>query len=225
MGNLFGAVGKESIDSDLEAMAVWAESYSYAARQLEEVFCDCVGVWLFGQSYLHSFRYLLAPDLSERPSDNYPPNRWRSEFAIEAARSYGDSADSTFANAFRPFEKSREKKVEIADIVTKTLVPKIIAEANDFFDGKKLTRPSATETERCKQSLYSLCPFSDYESVGSLLNAAWELRLDLENWSIPGVPDDVSDEKKIDILNDLVFKSFEVVEWNGLRPRVAGNKI
>ena len=67
--------------------------------------------------------------------------------------------------------------MEIADIVTKTLVQNIMTEVKDFLHAKKLTRPSATETERCKQSLQSLCPISDYELVGSLLNAAWQLRL------------------------------------------------
>ena len=68
---------KESIDSDLEAMGVWAEFLFLRCSADRGSFlrlCRRLAI----RSELPTFlQYLSALDLSERPSDNYPPNRRR----------------------------------------------------------------------------------------------------------------------------------------------------
>jgi hypothetical protein len=209
------AVKSSDIATDLEARAVWSASYKYAARQLEEVFCDCVGVWLFGEGYLHAFRYLLAPDSAARPSDYYPPNRRRAEYSVRAASEYGDRIHLHYPDVFRPPEASTDLKLEIADSVTHDLAPIAISEAASFLGSKPLSRPTAAATQKCEQSLRALRPPSEYGSIADVVNAAWNVRQSIENWDIPGV----KNNRKIDVLNDLVFKSFEVMEWLSL-PRV-----
>jgi hypothetical protein len=144
----WSSVNAASIDTDLEARAVWTTSYKYASRQLEEAFCDCVGVWLFGESYLHSFRFLLAPDSASRPSDNYPPNRRRAEYAVKAASQYGDSVDTLYPDVFRVPDATTDLRVEIADAVTDALVPKIFSEVSSFLSGKPLSRPTDDNTKK-----------------------------------------------------------------------------
>jgi hypothetical protein len=184
-----------------------------SARQLEEVFCDCVGVWLFGESYLLSFRYLLAPDSMTRQSDSYPPNRRRAEFSLKASENFGDRVDVDHAEFFRQIESSREQKVEFADEVTERLVPNVIAAVRDFFGNKSLSRPTAAATKICEESLRSLRPVAGYDSIANVLNGAWNIRRSLTDLVIPGV----KDERKVDILNDLVLKGFKVMEWDALK--------
>jgi hypothetical protein len=65
-------VDSNSLETDLFLRGIWGQSYRLAQRQLEEVFCDYVGIYVFGQSFLHSFRYLIAPSLGYYRSENYP---------------------------------------------------------------------------------------------------------------------------------------------------------
>jgi hypothetical protein len=206
---------RETIDADLEAISVWNPSYNFAARQCEEVFCDCVGVWLFGESYLNSFRYLLAPDSNTRLSEYYPSNRNRADFAIKAAAEYGDVFDTSFKEAFRPSERARDSKIDIADTVTERLAHRLIEAVTRFLGSKSLKRPSIEGREIAERSLRALRPPSGFSTIADVLNAAWHIRLNLRSWNIPGV----EDHRKIDILNNLVLKSFEVMEWQSLGGR------
>ena len=51
--------------------------------------------------------------------------------------------------------------------------------------------------------------------VAEIINAAWRIRIKLDDWEVPGV---MGRDRKIRILNDLVFKSFEVLEWSERPP-------
>ena len=66
--------------------------------------------------------------------------------------------------------------------------------------------------EKALSEFRCLVPLREYNSIGDVLNAAWNLRLDLTNWTIPGV----DNARKLYILNDLVYKSFEVREYYAL---------
>jgi len=48
------------IQTDVQIRDVWTISFSYSMRQCEAIFADLIGLKLFGESYLHSFEYLLA---------------------------------------------------------------------------------------------------------------------------------------------------------------------
>ena len=59
----FGSIEPTDIEDDFEAISVWHRSFDLAFRQCEEVFCDLLALYTFGESFAHAFRYLLAPDL------------------------------------------------------------------------------------------------------------------------------------------------------------------
>jgi hypothetical protein len=66
-----------------------------------------------------------------------------------------------------------------------------------------------------KQSLLNLVPAASAKSMTAVVNAAWEIRLEIDTWAIlADVEDEVRRKKeKLRILRDLVLKSFEVYEF------------
>ena len=52
-----------NLTTDMFVQQAWLPTFAYAKRQLEEVFCDMMGLRLFAEAYLHAFAYLLSPCL------------------------------------------------------------------------------------------------------------------------------------------------------------------
>ena len=47
--------------TNMFAQQTWLPAHVFAKRQLEEIFCDAIGLRLFSEAYLHAFAYLLSP--------------------------------------------------------------------------------------------------------------------------------------------------------------------
>lgn len=50
--------------------------------QMEEIFCDAIGLNIFGESFVHAFHYLLAPGLGGDRSLYYPPLHIRAQLMV-----------------------------------------------------------------------------------------------------------------------------------------------
>lgn len=199
----------DQIERDLDAISVWQKSFTLASRQSEEIFCDLVALWIFGPSFAHAFRYLLAPDIGARPSGFYPTNFFRAQCLERAAAAYGDAIDLPSAEIFVASDEKDDVFLQIADEVTARTVDTIIAKVRDLCASKDLIRPTIEGKTAALSRFQDMKPVEHFATAADVLNAAWELRVDLRNWNVPGVQDD----RKMDILNDLVLKSFEVDEW------------
>jgi hypothetical protein len=46
--------------------SIWFGSFKLASRQAEELFCDLLGLRLFGEGFLYSFMYVISPHLGDR---------------------------------------------------------------------------------------------------------------------------------------------------------------
>jgi hypothetical protein len=55
--------------------------------QMEETFCDAIGLKIFGDSFVQSFHYLLAPGFGVDRSLSYPPLPTRAKFMVDHAAS------------------------------------------------------------------------------------------------------------------------------------------
>jgi hypothetical protein len=190
----------------------WLPAYSYALRQAEEVFCDIIGLWLFGAGFLHAFRYLLAPDEGSRGSAYYPSTHDRAEFLTIAAARFGDAMDPDFVDLFPATATSTDPHLLIADAATRSLVHDLIDRAEAHCAGTMLQRPTTTGEASALTKLRAVSPVAEFGTIADVVNAAWSIRLSLDKWKIPGV----DRTRKIYVLNDLVFKSFEVSEWKEL---------
>jgi hypothetical protein len=223
---LFGTHELERLETDLFLRSAWGQSLSVAQRQLEEIFCDFLGVYIFGKSFLHSFRYLLAPSLGHIRSVHYPSIRARAEYMQYAAREFGLEKIPDFAASFSEEEPRLSSEnaflVGVADQVTRTLHPKLIDLVRKYR-GRAAHYTEGTGHERmATDSLRKLVPIAAVDSVSTIVNAGWNIRLDIDSWDILR---DISDEadrrvEKLRVLRDLILKSFEVFEY---RKRVARN--
>jgi hypothetical protein len=65
-------ITQAQVATSLAAIARWDRAAAWGQKQAEETFCDCLGLRLFGASYLEAFAYLLAPCVPGERSLVYP---------------------------------------------------------------------------------------------------------------------------------------------------------
>jgi hypothetical protein len=217
-------VGK--LETEMSIRGIWAQSYKVAQRQLEEVFCDLLGVYVFGQAFLFSFRYLIAPSLGQARNVLYPRPRSRAEYMQRAAISYGLPIIPDFVDAFNAQELSLPPPerfiIEVADAATEKLHEQLPAIVNNYSGEVDQFSTGSNHENQIGRNLRNLVPSASVTSVSAIVNAAWELRLNIDDWDILGtMTDQVSRRaEKLRILRDLVLKSFEVYEF---RKRIEKN--
>lgn len=79
-----------ALTTDLFALQTWAPALQWSLSQCEELFCDFIGLRVFGMSYLHAFGFLLAPGMATwKREPEYPTVRQRVEYMVSAAPSFG----------------------------------------------------------------------------------------------------------------------------------------
>lgn len=209
----------EKLETDLFLLRIWGESYKLAQRQLEEVFCDFVGLYIFGQSFLHSFRYLISPSLGYNRSSNYPPLRERAKYMMDYGKSLRLKEIPEYANSFSEQKTALAPGeafiLEMADEATKNLhaqLPRVV----EKYRGKVECFSAGIKDEAgAKQSLLNCVPAASTKSMTAVVNAAWDIRMNVDDWNILG---DIEDEtkrqkEKLRVLRDLVLKSYEVYEF------------
>jgi hypothetical protein len=217
-------VGK--LDTDMFIRGIWAQSYKVAQRQLEEVFCDLLGVYVFGQAFLLSFRYLIAPSLGQARNVFYPRPRSRAEYMQSAAISYGLPKIGDFVDAFNAQDvalpPAERFMIEVADAATEKLHEQLPAIVKKYSGKADHFNTGSSHENQIGRNLQNLVPSASVTSVSAIVNAAWELRLNVDDWDILGTMTDQISRRaeKLRILRDLVLKSFEVYEF---RKRIEKN--
>jgi hypothetical protein len=209
----------DKLETDLFLLRIWGESYKLAQRQLEEVFCDFVGLYIFGQSFLHSFRYLISPSLGYNRSPNYPPLCERAKYMMDYGKSLGLNEIPEYANSFSEQKTALAPGeafiLEMADEATKNLHAQLPQVVEKYRGTVECFSEGIKDEAGAKQSLLNCVPAASTKSMTAVVNAAWDIRMDVNNWNIL---DDIEDEtkrqkEKLRVLRDLVLKSYEVYEF------------
>jgi hypothetical protein len=87
LNELFPEVEGANLNSDIFAQYLISTSVTQALSYCMEFYCDFVGLYIFGESFLRAFEYLIAPTLSGQRSSSYPENRNRAKtIAVMAAK-------------------------------------------------------------------------------------------------------------------------------------------
>jgi len=203
---------------DIIGKHYWAPSWRWSLRQCEELFCDFIGLFLFRESYLHAFSYLLSPGLPGNRSIYYPNICARISSITQIANKYGIGVADDYKNLFEDSEEpsnSTEKLLlGISDYVTLNLVEEIADIAHQVLVDTGLDAEcNSTDINNSKYCFGIGVPIVDSASLSSIVNAAWEFQNEgMVEWKerFPSVYDDSAKKRKM--LNDLVFKSIEVLE-------------
>lgn len=198
--------------TDLFLRNIWTQSYKLATRQIEEIFCDIIGLRIFGEGFLYSFLYLIAPNIGDR-APHYPALVSRVGVLLEACKIFAIDPPADFLTYFfdppKRIPSGDEFVLKMADLSSQAMTAELIESVKVLIEASALPVPSKGERDRIVKQFCALSPASSTKTLGDIVNAGWKVRLDWPLWS----KFNFNDQARLDILNDLVFKTMEVMEF------------
>lgn len=198
--------------TDIFSVQTWTPGKTWAMKQAQEVFSDCVGIKIFGTSFLHAFAYLLAPGNVGVRLVTYPKMTQRIEYMIRAAHSYSAVIPLDYKEEFDncpepPLTPSDKFMLDAADEAMSDVAEDLIKEAGRLA-APGATRNDDSEVARIYQRFKLAVPALECKSVVDILNAAWRGFEDDELWrDLPQVR-----ENKESVLRELALKNLEIYE-------------
>ena len=146
------------IRNDMFVQPIVRQSASLALRQSEELYCDFMGLSLFGKSYLFAFDYLIAPGLSSRRDAKYPSLETRVTLLAKYAASLNFDVRG-FAERFN-VEKLQGSDmsifiVKMADLAVEKVTERLFQMANSNIScsvGNSFSAESEAQAVRCFRS-------------------------------------------------------------------------
>jgi hypothetical protein len=202
----------EALETDLALRAIWYPALDWSRRQIEEIFCDLVGVRLFGESYFHATEYLLSPHFQNRRSPNYPDIQTRTETMAQAAKAFGISSPGGFSSRFTEgvprLDAKQHHLLGIADKATAECIGDAIAAAGKIAEQATIPLPADGEAARIQECLKAGIPAQRLKNLSEIINAGWR-----EYLRIGAGDTRVLRSQKFNRLSDLIFKTIEVMEF------------
>ena len=200
--------------TDLFGRPTWILAYEFAIRQIEEIFCDLIGLRIFAESYLYAISYLLSPCVLGQRSLHYPNTKRRIAHLEEGAREFNVNIPFKFSDSFEdneePTDHTIKLLVKLADITSESFVSNLIETVKSISDEKEIPERSKEEVEKfAKYCFENLVPISNARSLSDILNAAW---LCFHNGIIWKKNPKVKFQDRRRLFNELVLKSIEVYE-------------
>ncbi|MDQ6436145.1 hypothetical protein RB623_18970 [Mesorhizobium sp. LHD-90] len=204
--DLFAKQIKEQFLSDVTASCL---------RQLEELFCDFIGLRLFGEGYLHAFRYLVAPGDGSQRSTNYPQTKERAKFL----QAYGARIGAHIDNYADDFMDGRDRRnlayehfvLRAADFVRDKHVEEMYLTATKCTEEAGIVvneAVSAQEIAMAFKYFENGMPLDSVGSIGHLISAAWRMFLQTDH-----VKPTKGTQSVMGYVSDLVLKSVEAYDF------------
>lgn len=185
-----------------------------AFKQLEEIFCDIFGVYVFGSAYLYSYEYFLAPGVGSR-TPTYPSSRKRVEYVTRAAKTLAVDFEADIFDRWQDAghpDPIMTAILIIADEAVESIFPNLLANAEKLLGDLGIAKPSSEAVERVASSLELQVPDGEGATLPEIVIAGWER---LRSRGGMGQSSELSEFRS---LNELILKSIEVSEF---RLRVA----
>ncbi|CAN5844331.1 hypothetical protein BH20PSE1_BH20PSE1_17070 [soil metagenome] len=209
---------KEQLDQDelFDAFTPWQVATMWGVSHCEEMFCDFIGLCIFGEGYLHAFQYLVSPGGGLR-NPVYPSVHDRIGALLQASRTLNLVIPLTFKEEFDESDVSSDPKqqllLEVSDKASQDLVPVLIEATKQWCKGKSIISRDNNDVHRICESFKKVIPATGAKSLANIINAAWQIFLyDKKCWE-KDYPVTVKEpEKRVELLRELALKSFEVFE-------------
>jgi hypothetical protein len=190
----------------------WRNAHRWTERQVEEVFCDLLGLKVFMEAYLHAFAFLLAPGMEASRVPYYSSAAQRIQYMLQAANKFGAIPPADLASLFEPAaaaEPTREGYLRaISDAATAALVPELIDYVEQYVASRGLAPLDRAAVAKIVSSIEKLVPDTQSAGLAELLNAGWVARQNPLLWSSVTQIANRRDE----VLNELLLKAAEVLE-------------
>ncbi|MDO8320163.1 hypothetical protein [Rhodoferax sp.] len=208
-----------SSPNDLVGQASWYPAYLWASKQLEECFCDFLGGYLFGPSYLYAFAHFSSPGM-DGGDPKYPPSIKRYSYLLDAAKEMNwdlrsEMTQELFDVASRTAgvdaNQSTAVFLDIADKAREGLVLEIRELARSVVEESGLLF-NQTGIHDIKKQFNAGLPCCNSSSVALICNAGWELFIEGmlagKSKSMLGF----NSQEVSKLVNELMLKSFEIIE-------------
>lgn len=181
----------------------------------EEYTCDCIGIGLFGESYLYAFSYLIAPKISDRLITSHPNAGNRANAMNKAAQAYGYKVPSNFEDLFKtiptPESDRYQQCLAEAEKLSFKMVDTIVDDVKQLLLSKNVLYERSADYDHFKDDLLTMVPISTAKSLADITNAAWDVYFKEDKWEKVFIENEI-EEKKVVFLNELTLKSFEILE-------------
>lgn len=199
------------ISSDLMVATNLRPAYDYALRQMEETFCDNLGLLTFSESFLHAFAYLLAPGTGHRSTPYYPTTDDRIANLIDRANSKSVEVPDGYAKLFAkdiaiPASPKDTFLINLADTVRREFSDDLFDRASNIVGASSFVPRDSETIERILSSFRLTTPCSNGTSLSNILNAGWIACHDPDFWPTEIV-------QKDELLRELLLKSVEINEY------------
>lgn len=179
------------------------------SKQLEEVFCDGVGLYFFGPSFLYAMEYFLAPGGGAR-SLTYPSDLERLKILTDSSASWGISPTlplfERWSDSVLQASQSRDFVV-ILDKAVSVLVPDIISAVHDMMKTRGVGVPDNRRIQAAMEAFDRGEPHNGEATLPEIVTAGWEIV------RREGGLADKRHRKRYRLLGDLMLKSIEVAEF------------
>jgi hypothetical protein len=203
----------DAVNDDIFIADIITKITSMALSQIEETFCDAVGLFIFGRSFVYAFHYLLAPGVGGQRSPKYPPLSTRAHFM----EIYGNINLSTlgFSNFTGEFTENTvilsprsTFLLQLADRIMSGLAQEVYREAQALVFAKagSMLPDSAREAEILKMFRAEV-PAKGPGALSNILNAGWDYVICERANSVP------RSRPLFDWISELIFKTIEVFEY------------
>ncbi len=200
-------IDKDTVASDLLDRNKWLPAFYMAARQCEELFCDLVGLRVFGRPFVQAFAYLLAPG-PERKGADYPDTRKRVEVLLQAAQKYGIPVPGELLDEFVTNSPPMDLLSEIADAARERYTERLMAIAERDVENFAVNNADASRIQRIAGTYQQfVSPISEPGSLQNILCAGWDSYLKDGLWK---ERPEIEDPEET--LHELMLKSCEILE-------------
>jgi hypothetical protein len=203
----------EELTNNMFLSFVISNVVQLALSQVEETFCDGVGVTLFGQSYAFAFHYLLAPSLGGDRSLEYPKMDDRANFiatlgGVDLTKHGFKDFKSEFEDRSYKMPPREAFTSEMADAIAISMAPAMYAEARSIVQtkAKQFAADPAAQPGIIKK-FESGVPAREPRSLPDIVNAGWAF------FQAEAPTFDGTDRGLIEWVSELVLKSIEVLEY------------
>lgn len=201
---------------ELQNLWTWEKATEFCKQQVEEIFCDLTGLFLFGRCYLDCFDYLLSPTLSPDRDPEYPAVKLRAAALLRNGAKLNITVDEKFVDRFSeqksPYEDWEEEALHLrlADEVASLLADSLADHVFDLCSQQGLKPPDDAGASKVAKDFLAGIPAERTSGLGMILNAGWLV------FQSPEFMKDDPDPKRIAALNELVLKSIEIFEVEGM---------
>jgi hypothetical protein len=187
---------------------------AHARSQIEEIFCDAIGAFTFGEAFACAFHFLLAPNLGgTRSSHEYPTLKDRATYIKEFASLDMEALGFTnYAGAFFEEDDVLNQQyaflISIADKAAQELAASMYTEAKQIVIATaKVEALNKDNIETIASTFRQGLPVDGDYSLPDILNAAWKHAFDQTKIGSLDV------KALLAWISELVLKSIEVREF------------